>query len=1515
MAINDPIIMPISVPSKDVTLASKMRRATQDVSGQVPKLGPIPAEPDQLIDLPTGPGPVEPESLPFTRDTAVPIDEIQERTSAFVKAFQTKYQGAYPHPNVVWDVASSPLLKSAQDVASMVPDIPYEMLRKSDLLFDRFKPQMDMNKINALFNTPQPRSGITLASTINDPQMLEAMISGIEEEEQASWMTQKERWVMEGVAKSINWAGNLLSTITSESRRELHENRDKLLLSTGIGYVMYRTSPGFRGVVDNVFDLANTAGEAMWDGAVDVVKKGFKGWDEWIDRVGLATLTANMLYVDIPGDEPALNGMWGAAASSFVNWYAAQAKMLMAPSTMKQYIGIWKDAYKQAEGKTVAGNLLDIDMNEHPLLYFALDMAYHAGVDFVVAKGLGLGAQPVKLFAAGKLTKYGVLDDVMGVVAKSDDASYIGGFLGFHKTEKARKVAAKLEGITDPKKVAKVISQNRDVYTGSIRPGDLFLWKQAKARIWSAEAASKHPLITSMFQLTPPKALNVWDENLPEYADWSARILQLGPDRIKHFRNAVYKETDDIARIRILKELFKEGRDNIGEARWKKIQKTYKKGKDFILDPHSRDKTYLQMLMPDPKTGQLVMQEVSIYSQSEFLVNATKQLNTWTKEMKVPGITQAAKKQLKDDWNNLKTRMDDLMRTATEKKGLSESPVPAFSWQLQHNFQMGLKVKDGGVIPMDFIARHLALGPAAALDTLGINARQAGMRLWKMSVLWPWSTQLRIALMDEGLRMIALGMNPLRIWPSTKRRQFIDWAKENLGVTDDKLHGNTFVDQFMPSGYKWIGPDDADYALYAKKYFTQTKLDPLYENWYRGFKATGDGRATLMAYSKTDEGARFFAGTGREFNDDIVKHIKHLDNYYQGLLESKSSLVTDYLRDDLGSISLRKLEGVPKTPQHLPQVLMPIPFNYNGGFTHRMLNKNMQHPLRLFQGKKTLEEWAYYPLQSLITNIREEMYYQFYHREMKRFSRLQKTGQLSTKIATEALQKEAGSFAMDMIEKSTYMASRTVAEGLVRDISPFLPAYREWWTFWGKQAIEKPYIATGMARAFKTLPQELVKPIYFGSQDQAWRMKFMPRTLTFFTGGSGAPDEKWYNTFFPGIGPVVTVPMKMATITYPEVFYNSTKWFGENVPGFQYSGPGVPVSSKIERLIYAATGVLRGLTSSGKDWRGVDLPAPFGRTPGNRDRAINLIQAFQLEKEVRAEPEKAIKEAFGAELGTLLWNMVVPISMWASHEDSQKYLDARANYFDISDKFRAAKGKKKEKLRMQVEQIFEEFPLLRKVEVYESLPAKQRKEYLQANPTILPLITGYTEKEVATLQATDLTDYEYQKLVGSLEILDPWRWASLVNQRYRTNFGIDVIDEETERYIYDYTSKKDVSMDAIRAVRKIHHLKAAYQRTQDDSVRDFDRLEMKIKKNQLLAEILGEDIIGYRKDEASEGWRAFYDLWNEKNKKLGTINISEGSPHAERVIFIYQSGIQALSREYPDWATEYRLTPEAMWTN
>jgi hypothetical protein len=639
MAINDPLIQPGR--HKDRSLFTKMKEAKQ-IGPPPVEVGPQPIDPDELPDIEHGARPSEPgfQPLPFTRDMVVPMPEVEDRTSAFVRAFRDKYDGAFPHPNYVWDVVSSPLLKTTQDVVQMIPDIPSEVLESGDLLFKSFKPQMDLKKVSELLHKPQPRTGISLASTVNDPERLKAMIGGIEEEEQASWISRQERWVMEGVAKSIGWAGNLLGRIVRESREEMHENRDKLMLSTGIGYVLYHTSPGFRRNVDNVFDLANEAGEAMWDGASDAVMKGLRGWDEWVDRVGLATLTANMVYVDLPGREPALDGMWGAAGSAFVNWNLAQAKMLMAPSTMKQYIGIWKEAYKQSEGKTVTGNLLDISMDEHPLLYFALDMGFHAGVDYIATAGLGLATKPIKMFAAGQLTKYGLVDDVMGVVAKSKDASYIGSFLGLHRTPDARKLAAKLERARSPRSVAKHIADNPHLYSGSVRPGDLFLWKRAKAAIWSKEAASKHPLITSMFQLTPPRAINIWDENLSEYADWTARIFQLKPDRIKYFRNAVYKETDDFRRINLMDELIREGKKNLGKDAVADIKTAYAKGRDFILDPHSRDKTYLQMMKKNPKSGAMEMQEVSIRSTKEWLDGANDQLKTWRKQMKRSGLSK-----------------------------------------------------------------------------------------------------------------------------------------------------------------------------------------------------------------------------------------------------------------------------------------------------------------------------------------------------------------------------------------------------------------------------------------------------------------------------------------------------------------------------------------------------------------------------------------------------------------------------------------------------------------------------------------------------------------------------------------------------------------------------------------------------------------------------------------------------------------------------------------------------------
>ncbi len=335
-----------------------------------------------------------------------------------------------------------------------------------------------------------------------------------------------------------------------------------------------------------------------------------------------------------------------------------------------------------------------------------------------------------------------------------------------------------------------------------------------------------------------------------------------------------------------------------------------------------------------------------------------------------------------------------------------------------------------------------------------------------------------------------------------------------------------------------------------------------------------------------------------------------------------------------------------------------------------------------------------------------------------------------------AIWQEAESFARRKVETMTYNAFRTGTEQALRDVMPFLPATRDFMVYWVKESIKHPPLGMALMR-LQEMPDETIVPtpenvlLAIGasldsfnewaetSPAKEWLLKpasiaaevigtgaevvagvnwyVNPQTLFFWTGGASAARtadgeadlDRGFSLLrqqFPGIGPMLTAPAELAYWLDKDMF----GWIPEML-GFERVGKGIPLNSRLERIIYAGTSLLKALGTGGikklirdneltdGDWRGYSLPGPLGRDMDLRNRyAADYARSVSMAEGIDwSDPDKAAEQIYRAamemvgkeDVMTAVANFFAPGSMWFRNkeiEEQKSAFDAYARSYETT---------------------------------------------------------------------------------------------------------------------------------------------------------------------------------------------------------------------------------------------------------
>lgn len=628
-----------------------------------------------------------------------------------------------------------------------------------------------------------------------------------------------------------------------------------------------------------------------------------------------------------------------------------------------------------------------------------------------------------------------------------------------------------------------------------------------------------------------------------------------------------------------------------------------------------------------------------------------------------------------------------------------DGPVPMWVYQEQHWFNMKDSIAD--VIRFN-------VGEGARAWEIANRARpMIGGRRWKISaddlsyayknvILAKLSTMLRMSLGDEALRLPLSGINPFKKLPED-----FNWPLElREGYAD-------MFDRVANKGWVAIEPGERRYPeAFNWVYQTRIAQDPVTRIWLRGYDQGGveGGRQALL------EAAEIPAKNGglKEFVER-TQNLQPLSGEEQlpGFprmpsdenVKAWANRTTLYLKHQVENPVLHKaLRGERVTKEELATVpaedMPPIAVR------------------RAVSGSSPqIMEMLYQVPDAMGNMLKRHVYYHYYEQEMAFMHLLQEQG---VKIAEKDAQRIAEKRALRITMREQYSPQRILLEDQLRNISLFLPAWRQFTLWWGNKILLNPL---GLGANVVRLKQALPRYVNVAG------MSINPQSGIFVLGGPSNPfvgteqttAQKVYNTaadYLPQSG-ILNLPIMLLDEHY------HGEW--DNVAGvypFQFSRPGQVMNNVFDRLYFAITGS--------------SAPRPFGRPQAIYDAMIIQEEQTQWLKDGKIDPGKAKEAVRLRMLKEGILKGVVPFSISLAPERSAAVLQGFHAYEDAVAK-NDLKGQEAARKDYMVDELV----------TYRNLPYDKRSDYLNAHQELIPFVIGTStnDLDIPTLTAEEWKNY------------------------------------------------------------------------------------------------------------------------------------------------------------------------------
>jgi len=164
-------------------------------------------------------------------------------------------------------------------------------------------------------------------------------------------------------------------------------------------------------------------------------------------------------------------------------------------------------------------------------------------------------------------------------------------------------------------------------------------------------------------------------------------------------------------------------------------------------------------------------------------------------------------------------------------------------------------------------------------------------------------------------------------------------------------------------------------------------------------------------------------------------------------------------------------------------------------------------------------------------------------------------------------------YAVAKTDELSYLSGRTLVEENMRNVVMFLPAYRQFLTWWAKRFATHPFGTHQLMKGLSSLPPVRIPdtvPVLGGVQ---WN----PQSMNFFAGLSGEGNQSW----LPPLAPTITVPAEVSTLTGQP---DAVAFYKRLNGGFE---PGGPQMRWLDSLIWGALG-----TTGYDAAKALHIPAP-----------------------------------------------------------------------------------------------------------------------------------------------------------------------------------------------------------------------------------------------------------------------------------------------------------------------------------
>jgi len=195
-------------------------------------------------------------------------------------------------------------------------------------------------------------------------------------------------------------------------------------------------------------------------------------------------------------------------------------------------------------------------------------------------------------------------------------------------------------------------------------------------------------------------------------------------------------------------------------------------------------------------------------------------------------------------------------------------------------------------------------------------------------------------------------------------------------------------------------------------------------------------------------------------------------------------------------------------------------------------------------------DWTLGTLEKMGTHLKKQVFGHYFNERMIALEGVEGLGH-AEKVAI------AGKYALIKTDEMSYLSGKTLVEENLRNVVMFLPAYRQFMTWWAKRFITRPMSTSMLMKTLSSMPSARIPnnvPILGGN---SWD----PQSMNFFAGFNPDSGRSW----LPPMAPTITIPFEAAALTGdPTALALYKKMNG----GYE---PGAPQMRWADSLIYGVT--------------------------------------------------------------------------------------------------------------------------------------------------------------------------------------------------------------------------------------------------------------------------------------------------------------------------------------------------------